>query len=195
MRCQASWSWSSASGGASTRCGCALGHVARQLGLGLRRDRCRPLLQRRRGRCRACEPLLELVEAERHRLPGEVATGPCHLDEGQLERQPRITALAVVVHSHREQVAQPQHRRLRELIRLLAKPVARLVGDGQRIGNLAHVLDEKQVAQMLEQIGDEAREILPLLGKLLDEDERTRGVAVDDGIADAEERLLFDGAE
>ena len=161
----------------------------------MRRDRRRALLQRWRSRRRACEPLLELVEAERHRLAGEVAAGPCHLDEGQLERQSRITALAVVVHSHREQVAKPQHSRLRQLIRLLAKPFARFVGDGQRIGDLAHVLDEEQVAQVLEQIGDEAREILPLLGKLLDEDERTRGVAVDDGIADAEERLLFDGAE
>ena len=195
MRCQASWSWSSASGGASIGAAAALGHVSRRLGLGLRRDRRRALLQRRRSRCRACKPLLELVEAERHRLPGEVASGPGHLDEGQLERQPRITALAVVVHSHREQVAKPQHRRLRQLIRLLAKPLARLVGDGQRVGNLAHVLDEEQVAQVLEQIGDEAREILPLLGKLLDEDQRTGGVAVDDGIADAEERVLFDGAE
>ena len=48
---------------------------------------------------------------------------------------------------------------------------------------------------MLEQVGDEAPEVLPLLGELLDLDERARGVAVDDRVAEAEEGVLLDGAE
>ncbi len=36
---------------------------------------------------------------------------------------------------------------------------------------------------MLEQIGDEAAEVLSLLGELLDEDERSCGVVVDDHVA------------
>ena len=68
----------------------------------------------------------------------------------------------------------------RQLVRLLAQPLARLLGDRQRVGHLAHVLDEQQVAEVLEQVGDEPAEILALLGELLDEDERAGGVAVDD---------------
>jgi hypothetical protein len=60
---------------------------------------------------------------------------------------------------------------------------------------VAHVLDEQQVAQVLEQVGDEPAEILALLGELLQEDERTRRVAVDDRVAEAEERVLLDRAE
>ena len=48
---------------------------------------------------------------------------------------------------------------------------------------------------MLEQIGDEAGEILALVGELLDEVEEPGRVAVDDEIADPKERLLLDGAE
>ena len=86
-------------------------------------------------------------------------------------------------------VASPQ------LVRLLAQPLARLLGHGQRVGHLAHVLDEQQVAQVLEQVGDEPAEILALLRQLLDERQRAGRVAVDDEVAEPEERLLLDGAE
>ncbi len=82
-----------------------------------------------------------------------------------------------------------------ELVRLLAQPLARLVGDGQRVGHVAHVLDEQKVAQVLEQVGDEPAEILALLRELLQERQRAGGVAVDDRVAEAEERVLLDGAE
>ena len=48
---------------------------------------------------------------------------------------------------------------------------------------------------MLEQVGDEPAEVLALLGELLEEGQRAGGVAVDDEVADPEERFLLDGAE
>ena len=57
------------------------------------------------------------------------------------------------------------------------------------------MLDEQQVAQVLEQVGDEPAEILSLLRELLDEDERAGRVAVDDHVAEAEQRLLVHGAD
>ena len=60
---------------------------------------------------------------------------------------------------------------------------------------MAHVLHEQQVAQVLEQVGDEPAEILPLLRELLDEDERARRVAVDDHVAEPEQRVLVHRAE
>ena len=194
VRCQASWSWSRPSGGASTG-GAACGR-------GLRCDGCRPLgrrlrpgRQRRRRLAAPARALLELLDPERQRLAGEVGAGARHLHERKLERQPRIGALARVLDRDGEQVAEPQHGRRRQLVRLLAQPLARLVGDRERVGHVAHVLDEQQVAQVLEQVGDEPAEILALLGELLQEDERAGRVAVDDRVAEAEERVLLDRAE
>ena len=56
------------------------------------------------------------------------ARGPRHLHERELERQARVAALAHVVDRDREQVDQPQDRRLAELVRLRAQPLARLLG-------------------------------------------------------------------
>ena len=47
---------------------------------------------------------------------------------------------------------------------------------------------------MLEQVVDEPREILSWSASL-DEGEQAGGVAIDDEVADAEERFLLDGAE
>ena len=60
---------------------------------------------------------------------------------------------------------------------------------------MAHVLDEQEVPQVLEEIGDEPAEVLPLLGELLDERQHAGRVAVDDHVADAEQRLLLDGTD
>ena len=57
------------------------------------------------------------------------------------------------------------------------------------------MLDEQQVPQVLEQVGDEPAEILPALRELLDERERPGGVPIDDEVAEPEERLFLDGAE
>src|SRR5438093_7691792 len=51
------------------------------------------------------------------------------------------------------------------------------------------------MSQVFEQIDDETAQILSLLRELLDERERAGGVAIDDEIAQAEERLLLHGAE
>jgi hypothetical protein len=48
---------------------------------------------------------------------------------------------------------------------------------------------------VLEEVGDEPAEILSLLGKLFEEDEGARRVAVDNRVAEPEQRVLFDGAE
>ena len=82
-----------------------------------------------------------------------------------------------------------------ELVGLRAQAVARLGVTGSESGHLAQVLDEQQVAKMLEQVGDEAREILALVGELLDEGEQAGGVLVHDEVAEAEQRLFLDGAE
>ena len=139
--------------------------------------------------------MLQQLDAVRERLAGEVGGRARHLDERELERQAGIAALAHVVDGHGQQVAEPQHDTFAELVRLGAQPLPRLLGHRQRVGHLAHVLDEEQVPQVLEEVGDEAAEILPLLGELLDERERAGGVAVDDEVADPEERLLLDGSE
>ena len=138
---------------------------------------------------------LELLEPVRRRLAREVGRGPRHLHERELERQARVAALAHVLDGHGQQVDEPQHRRRRQLVRLLAQPVAGLLGHRQRLGHLAEVLDEHEVAQVLEQVGDEPPEVLAVLRELLEVGERAGRVAVDDEVADAEERLLLDRAE
>ena len=94
-----------------------------------------------------------------------------------------------------EQVDQAHDGRLPELIRLLAEPLARLLGHGQRVRHRADVLDEEQVPEVLEQIRDEPTQILALLRELLDETKRAGAVAVDHEVADAEEGLLLDRAQ
>jgi hypothetical protein len=89
---------------------------------------------------------LELLEAVGRALSRQVRAGARHLDQCELERQARVAALAHVLDGDVQEIDQPQHRRLPELVRLLSQPVARLLGHGQRVGHLAHVLDEQEVA-------------------------------------------------
>ena len=193
MRCQASWSCSSASGGVSAAVAVSGGCGATGVGSS------DVVAGAGAGTAAAAGAagcaLLELLDPERERLAREVGGGVRHLDQRELEWQPRVGALARVLDRDGEQVAQPQHCRRRQLVCLLPQPLARLVGDGQRVRHVAHVLDEQEMAQVLEQVGDEAAEILPLLGELLEEDERAGRVAVDDRVAEPEERVLLDGAE
>ena len=113
--------------------------------------------------------LLEPLEAEGDRLAGEVARRARHLDERELERQARVAALAHVVDRDREQVDQAQHRRLAELVRLRPQPLARLLARRGRLGHVAEVLREHQLPQVLDQVEDEAAEVVPALGQLLDD--------------------------
>ena len=82
-----------------------------------------------------------------------------------------------------------------ELVRLRGEPLARLVGQRQRVRHLAHVLHEHQRAQVLEQVEHEPAEILALRRELLDERQRAGRVLVDDEVAQPEQRLLLDRAE
>ena len=138
---------------------------------------------------------LELLEPVGDGLALEVGRRARDLHQGKLERQSRISALAHVVHGDRKQVAEAQDRRLAQLVRLRAQPLARFLGQRQRVGHLAHVLDEHHVPQVVEQLRDEPAEILALVGELLDERERAGGVAVDDEVAEPEQGLFLDGAE
>ena len=138
---------------------------------------------------------LEQLDAVGERLAREIGVRPRHLHERELEREPWVAALAHVLDRDGEQVDQPEHGRLRELVRLLAQELLRLLGDRERLGHVAHVLDEQEVPQVLEQVGHEAAEVLPLLGELLDEDERAGRVAVDDHVAEPEQRVLLDRAD
>ena len=61
------------------------------------------------------------------RLAGEVGLRPRHLDERELERQPRVAALALVLEHDGEQVDEAQHRGLGQLVGLLPEPVPRLL--------------------------------------------------------------------
>ena len=63
---------------------------------------------------------LEHLEPVRERVAREVGLGAGDLDERELERQSRIAALSHVVDGDREQVDQAEHRRLGQLVRLLA---------------------------------------------------------------------------
>ncbi len=111
----------------------------------------------RRGGVGACAaPVgarLEQLDAMRERLAREVGVRARHLHERELERKPRVGALPRVLDGDREQVDQPQDGRLGELVRLLAEQLLRLLGHGQRVGNVPHVLHEQQVPQVLEQVG------------------------------------------
>ena len=86
---------------------------------------------RGRGSPRAapCGPRLEQLEPVGERVAREVGLRARDLDERELERQPRVAALAHVVDGDREQVDQAQHGRLGQLVRLLAEALARLLGD------------------------------------------------------------------
>src|SRR4029077_12214464 len=75
-----------------------------------------------------------------------------------------------------------------------AQALARLLGDGQRLRNMADVLHEQELPKVLDQLGDEATDVLTLLRELLDLDERAGSVVVDDRVAEAEERVLLDAA-
>ena len=66
---------------------------------------------------------------------------------------------------------------------------------GQRIGHLAHVLDEENVAEVLEKVDHEPAQILPLLRELLEELQSPGGIPVDDEVAEAEEGLFLDRSE
>ena len=140
-------------------------------------------------------PRLELLEPVGKGLARQVATGAGDLHERELQRQARVAALSHVLDGHGQEVDQTDHGRFAELIRLRAEPLAGLLGDGQRIRHLAHVLHEHQMTQMLEQVDDQAAEILSLLRELLHERESAGGVSVDDEVAEPEEGLLLHGAE
>ena len=87
---------------------------------------------------------------------------------------------------------EPHDGGLRKLVRLLAQPIARLLGERQRVGHVAHVLHQQQLAEMLEELPRQLSEILTPLGDLLDQDERARDVAIDDRVAEPEQRVLLD---
>ena len=140
-------------------------------------------------------PRLEQLYAVGERLAREICLRACHLHEGELERQPRVGALPDVVHRDGQEVDQPEDGRLGKLVRLLAQQLPRLLGHGQRLRDVPHVLDEQEMPQVLEEIGDEAAEILAALGELVHEQQRSGRVAVDDHVAEPQERLLLDGAD
>ena len=98
---------------------------------------------------------LEQLDAMCERLAREIRVRPGHLHDRQLERKSRVGALPHVLDGDREEVDEPQHGRLGELVRLLAKELLRLLGHRKRVGDVAHVLDEQQVPQVLEEVGDE----------------------------------------
>ena len=129
------------------------------------------------------------------RLVREVGMRARHLDDRQLERKPGVSSLAHVLDRDCEEIDESQHCRLGQLVCLLSQQLLRLFGHRQRLGHVTHVLDEQQMTQVLEEVRDQASEVLSLLGQLLDEDQRPGGVAIDDHVADAQKRLLLDCAD
>ena len=139
--------------------------------------------------------LLEQLEPVGQRLLREVGARARDLHERELERKARVAALAHVVDCQGQEVAEPQHARLGELVRLREELLARLLGDRDRLRHRAQVLDDEEVPKMLEEVVDEPADVLALLGELFDERERAGRVVVDDEVAELEERLLVDRAE
>ena len=131
----------------------------------------------------------------RQRLPREVGLRPGDLHDGELEGEARVGSLTDVVHGDCEEVDEPQDGGLGQLVRLLAQELLRVVGDGERLGHVPHVLDEEQMAQVLEQVRDEPAQVLPALRELVEEEERSGRVLVDDHVAEPEQRLLVDRAD
>ena len=76
------------------------------------------------------------------RLAGQIGLRTGHLDERELEREPRISALALVFENDREEVDEAHHGGLGELVRLLPQALPRLLGQGERVGHVAEVLHE-----------------------------------------------------
>src|SRR5205807_3304457 len=142
-------------------------------------------------RCSRRLSLLEPLEAESNRLAREVAGRPRHLYERELERQARVAALAHVVDRDREQVDEPKHGRLAELVRLGAQPLASLLARRGGLGHVAEMLSEHEPAQVLDHVDDEPAEVMSALRQLLDVGQGACRVAVDHEVAEAEERLLL----
>ena len=89
---------------------------------------------------------LEVLDAVGERFPGQVGTRACDLHERELERKARVAALAGVVDRHRQQIDEPNHLRLGELVRLRAQPLPRLLRHRNGFGHLAEMLDEEEVS-------------------------------------------------
>src|SRR6476646_11512392 len=111
--------------------------------------------------------LLEALEAKRDRLAREVACRAGHLDEGKLEGQARVGALAHVVDRDREQVDQAQDGRLAELVRLRTHPLPRLLARRGRLRTVAELLREHALPQVLDQVEHEPAEIVAPFRELL----------------------------
>ena len=80
------------------------------------------------------EPLLEQLDPMRERLALQVGLRARHLHERELERKPRVPALAHVVDGDREEVDQTEDGRLRKLVCLLPQAIAGLLGHGSESG-------------------------------------------------------------
>src|SRR5439155_962713 len=114
------------------RLGC--GGRGRRLGR-LWRDRGRHLDRLGRHRAHMAALLLELLEPEGERLARQVGARPRHLHERELERQPRIAALAHVLDGDRQEVAEAQHDGLAELVRLRPQALPGLFSQRSRSGS------------------------------------------------------------
>ena len=185
VRCHASWSCSSSSDG-------RLG--ARRRGRGRRRGwRLRP---RSRAAGGAVAALLELLEPVRDRLAREVGAGPRHLDERELERQARVAALAHVLDGDGEQVDQPEHGRLRR-----AGSPARAAARASPRSPAATRAPRPCAGRAAGGAGARAGRATsrprswPCSESSSTNVERAGRVAVDDEVAEPEQRLLLDRAE
>ena len=137
----------------------------------------------------------QTLDALEQGLARKVVLGLGHLHQRELERQAGIAALAHVLHGHGQEIHEPQHLRRAELTRLGPQALAGVLRDGNRVWHLAHVLHQQEVAQMLQQVGDETTHVLTLVGELLHEGEQARGVTVDHEVEQPKERVVVDCAE
>ena len=135
---------------------------------------------------------LQQLDPVSERLAGHVGGRSRHLDHRQLERQPRVATVTLVLHRQPEQVDQTDDGGLGQLLRLPAETLLRLLGERERIGHVADVLDEQHLPEMLEELVDERTEIVALLRERVERRQRARRVPVDDHVAQPVERLLLD---
>ncbi len=144
----------------------------------------------------AREPALECVKASQHGIDRPLGARTCRTDECELERQARIASLAELVLDRQETLDEGGERPRWEHPGLLDDRGSRLRRSRHRRRQLSELARQEQRPQVVEQIGDEASEILALCHCRVEPAQGTGRIAGDDAVDQtANEGLVGDSEE
>ena len=139
--------------------------------------------------------MLEPLDARQQRARRGARGGPRGRDQGDLERQARVGAVADVAQRRREQVDRAQRlgrgQRLGLPLQLGAAVGRRGLGLRQHLG----VLQQVDQAQVAEQRVEQAVHVLPALGERVDAAQQLARLALRDEVDEVDEGLLGHEAE